>query len=54
VAAYVEELKAPEDRGGNPLLHLGPFPEGAVAWVFGIGLLLLFVLWVGEREGDAE
>jgi ubiquinol-cytochrome c reductase cytochrome c subunit len=50
VAAYVREIQHPEDRGGNPLLHLGPFPEGAVAWVVGIGVLLLFVNWVGERE----
>jgi ubiquinol-cytochrome c reductase cytochrome c subunit len=50
VAAYVQEIQEPQDRGGNPLLHLGPFPEGAVAWVVGIGALLLFVNWVGERE----
>lgn len=52
VAAYVAELQAPEDRGGHPLGRLGPFPEGAVAWVLGIGALLLFASWVGEREGD--
>jgi ubiquinol-cytochrome c reductase cytochrome c subunit len=50
LAAYVRELQHPDDRGGNPLLRLGPFPEGAVAWVFGMGALLLFVTWVGERE----
>ena len=50
IAAYVRELQQPDDRGGNPLWRLGPFPEGAVAWVFGIGALLLFVGWVGERE----
>ncbi len=50
LAAYVRELQHPDDRGGNPLWRLGPFPEGAVAWVFGIGSLLLFVTWVGERE----
>lgn len=53
IAAYVRELQHPEDRGGNPLLHLGPFPEGAVAWVFGIGALVLFINWVGEQEKDA-
>jgi ubiquinol-cytochrome c reductase cytochrome c subunit len=53
VAAYVEELHHPQDRGGNPLLHLGPFPEGAVAWIIGIGAMLLFVTWVGEREPKA-
>ncbi|MDQ1374628.1 MAG: ubiquinol-cytochrome c reductase cytochrome c subunit [Actinomycetota bacterium] len=50
VAAYVREIQHPNDRGGNGLLHLGPFPEGAVAWLVGIGTMLLFVNWVGERE----
>jgi ubiquinol-cytochrome c reductase cytochrome c subunit len=50
LAAYVRELQHPDDRGGNPLLRLGPLPEGAVAWILGIGSLLLFVTWVGERE----
>jgi ubiquinol-cytochrome c reductase cytochrome c subunit len=50
LAAYVRELQHPDDRGGNPLLRLGPLPEGAVAWILGIGSLLLFVGWVGERE----
>ena len=50
LAAYVRELQDPDDRGGNPLLRLGPLPEGAVAWIVGIGALLLFVGWVGERE----
>lgn len=49
IAAYVEELKHPEDRGGEGLWHLGPLVEGGVAWVLGIGSLLLFISWVGER-----
>ena len=51
VAAYVDELQHPEDRGGHALWHLGPFPEGAVAWVIGVGALILFTSWIGEREG---
>jgi ubiquinol-cytochrome c reductase cytochrome c subunit len=50
--AYVRYLDHPRDRGGNPLWHLGPLPEGMVAWVFGIGLLLLALLWVGESAGN--
>jgi ubiquinol-cytochrome c reductase cytochrome c subunit len=53
IAAYVEELQDPEDRGGHGLWHLGPLAEGGVAWVVGIGSLLLFVVWVGER-GDGR
>jgi ubiquinol-cytochrome c reductase cytochrome c subunit len=48
VAAFVEQLKHLDDRGGIPLWHLGPFPEGAVAWVAGAGVLLLIARWIGE------
>lgn len=48
VVAYVRYLDDPEDRGGEPLWHLGPFAEGAIALV-ALGGLLLFVRWIGER-----
>jgi ubiquinol-cytochrome c reductase cytochrome c subunit len=49
VAAYVEYLRSPEDPGGVPIGRVGPIPEGFVAWVFGIGALLLAVAWIGTR-----
>jgi ubiquinol-cytochrome c reductase cytochrome c subunit len=49
VAAYVEYLRNPEDPGGVPIGRVGPIPEGFVAWVFGIGALLLSVAWIGTR-----
>lgn len=59
LVAYVEELKNPDDRGGHPLGHLGPFTEGAVA-IVGLVALLGLCRWIGEREpedtepGDAD
>jgi ubiquinol-cytochrome c reductase cytochrome c subunit len=50
VVAYVRYLAKPNDRGGEPLWHLGPMAEGAVAWIIGVGLLILATLWIGERE----
>lgn len=50
VVAYVRHLQHPEDRGGDPLWHLGPLVEGAVAWVLGFGMLALTVRWVGSRD----
>jgi ubiquinol-cytochrome c reductase cytochrome c subunit len=50
VASYVRYLAHPEDRGGNPLWHLGPFAEGFVAWVVGMTFLLLTIRWIGERK----
>jgi ubiquinol-cytochrome c reductase cytochrome c subunit len=50
LAAYVRYLAHPEDRGGNPLWHLGPFAEGFVAWAIGMTVLLLTIRWIGERK----
>jgi ubiquinol-cytochrome c reductase cytochrome c subunit len=46
---YVVYLQEPEDRGGAGLGHLGPIAEGFVGWVVGLGLLILVILWIGER-----
>jgi ubiquinol-cytochrome c reductase cytochrome c subunit len=49
IIAYVEASKDPEDRGGWGIGHIGPVPEGLVAWaVAGIALVGLCVL-IGER-----
>ena len=50
LVAYVRYLAHPEDRGGNPLWHLGPFAEGFVAWAIGMTFLLLTIRWIGERK----
>jgi ubiquinol-cytochrome c reductase cytochrome c subunit len=49
IAAYVEYLHHPQDRGGLGLGHLGPIPEGFVGWVVGMGLLLLVARLIGTR-----
>ncbi len=49
VVAYVRELDNAQDRGGNPLWHLGPVAEGFVAWGAGLSLLILATLWIGDR-----
>jgi len=50
VVAYVQYLRHPDNRGGIPLWNLGPLTEGAVALVFGLGLLVS-VAWLIERRG---
>ena len=49
VVRYVRYLDKPDDRGGSPLWHLGPFAEGAVAIIVGLGVLVLAVRWIGTR-----
>ncbi len=48
VAAYVQDLRHPADRGGLSLAHLGPVGEGAAAGL-ALVLLLLVVRVIGER-----
>jgi ubiquinol-cytochrome c reductase cytochrome c subunit len=51
VAAYAEEVsRRPDDRGGLPLWHLGPLPEGGVALFAGLLLLLVLARAIGTRE----
>ncbi|MDP8992394.1 MAG: cytochrome c [Actinomycetota bacterium] len=54
IVKYVLYLREPRDRGGNGLFHLGPFAEGLVGWVVGMGVLILIVLWIGERGTGEE
>jgi ubiquinol-cytochrome c reductase cytochrome c subunit len=52
IAAYVDVLQNQRgdlDRGGFSLARLGPFPEGAVAWVFGLGVLVLLARRLGRK-----
>ena len=49
VAAYVQYLHHPDNRGGLSLGHLGPIPEGFVAWVVGLGILLVAARLIGTR-----
>jgi ubiquinol-cytochrome c reductase cytochrome c subunit len=50
IAAYVQFLKDSPDPGGNGIGRSGPIPEGAVVFIFGIGGLCLFCLWIGKRS----
>lgn len=50
VVRYVQYLRKPDDRGGLGLGHLGPIPEGFVAWVVGLGAMLMAVRWIGTKD----
>jgi ubiquinol-cytochrome c reductase cytochrome c subunit len=52
IAAYVNYLRDPEDRGGFALGGNGPVPEGLVALLVGLGGLVAISVWiVGVRRG---
>ncbi len=50
IAAYVQEIDDPNDRGGWPMGHWGPVSEGAAAFIFGLVPAVLFTRWLGDRN----
>jgi ubiquinol-cytochrome c reductase cytochrome c subunit len=50
IVRYVELTKDPVDEGGWGIGHLGPIPEGLVAWLIGLAALVLVVRFIGERS----
>lgn len=52
IAAYINVLQDRDgdlDKGGISLGRIGPLTEGAVAWIVGLGALLLVVRALGRR-----
>jgi ubiquinol-cytochrome c reductase cytochrome c subunit len=49
VIAYVQYAHAPYDRGGWSLAHIGPVPEGLVAWFVAGVVLVAVTLTIGRR-----
>jgi ubiquinol-cytochrome c reductase cytochrome c subunit len=48
--AYVEWAKHPDDRGGWGIGHLGPVPEGLVAWLLAGSALVAVCVVIGKRN----
>lgn len=56
VATYVDYLGSAPHPGGFAIGGIGPVPEGFVAWLVGMGLLVIVVVLVGrdwDRRDDA-
>ena len=49
---YITYAKHPDDRGGWSLGHLGPVPEGLVAWFVGILGAIVACLLIGKRLSE--
>lgn len=49
VIAYIETMHEEGNPGGMALGSLGPVPEGLVAWVFGLGILIGAAYWLGQK-----
>jgi ubiquinol-cytochrome c reductase cytochrome c subunit len=51
IIAYVQYAKSPDDRGGLGIGHIGPVPEGLVAWLIAGTALVLCCVLIGRRLG---
>jgi ubiquinol-cytochrome c reductase cytochrome c subunit len=54
IARYVQLAKDPDDAGGFGIGHIGPVPEGLVAWFAAVAALLLIARLIGERNESPE
>jgi len=52
IARYVELTKEPDDAGGWGIGHIGPVPEGLIAWLAAIAAILLVARLIGERGAE--
>jgi ubiquinol-cytochrome c reductase cytochrome c subunit len=52
IARYVRSTVHPDDVGGWGIGHIGPIPEGMIAWFLAIVSLLLVARLIGEREPE--
>jgi ubiquinol-cytochrome c reductase cytochrome c subunit len=50
LAAYVQYLQDPDDRGGLSLGRVGPVTEGFIALLVGLGGLCLVGVWIVGRQ----
>jgi ubiquinol-cytochrome c reductase cytochrome c subunit len=49
IIAYVRQTQHPADRGGWGIGHIGPVPEGLVAWLLAGTALVLLARSIGSR-----
>jgi ubiquinol-cytochrome c reductase cytochrome c subunit len=54
IARYVEQTQHPDDAGGFGIGHIGPVPEGLVAWLAALVAILLVARLTGERLGGSR
>jgi hypothetical protein len=48
IAKYVIYAQHPNNAGGWPLYNIGPIPEGMVAFMLGLGALVIVARLIGE------
>jgi ubiquinol-cytochrome c reductase cytochrome c subunit len=50
IIAFLHTLDKQENVGGMSLGNLGPVSEGLFIWVFGLGIMIGFAVWLGQKS----
>ena len=54
IIAYVKAISSAPKYGGFSLGSIGPVAEGAAAWIFGIGGLVLVAIWIAAHTARSK
>lgn len=49
IVAYLHAVDEQENVGGMALGNLGPVSEGLFVWIFGLGIMVGFAVWLGRK-----
>ena len=50
IIAFLHQIDEQENPGGMALGNLGPVSEGLFIWVFGLGIMIGFAVWLGQKS----
>jgi ubiquinol-cytochrome c reductase cytochrome c subunit len=50
IIAFLHSIDEQENPGGMALGNLGPVSEGLFIWVFGLGIMIGFAVWLGQKS----
>jgi len=50
IVTYIQTMKASRDPGGSGIDRIGPVSEAIVAWVGGVGAVVVAILWIGAKS----
>jgi ubiquinol-cytochrome c reductase cytochrome c subunit len=50
IIAFLHSVDKQQNVGGMTLGRLGPVPEGLFIWVFGLGIMIGFAVWLGQKS----
>jgi ubiquinol-cytochrome c reductase cytochrome c subunit len=49
IIAFLNEINNNPNEGGMNLGNLGPVSEGMFIWIFGLGIMVAFAVWLGSK-----